>query len=359
MLIVAHNASPVVGGGEIWLERLLNGLRTRGHQCIAACGSNAVADMMRGTGIEASLVRLGGDAMLTDAVAFARILRKAEPDALLITTFKKMWLGGMAGRLAKIPRIIARTAVSSHRARNFTYTIPIRHFVDVVVANASGVRDPLLESIGTIDPARIITIYDGVPPQVPRITREAYRATLGISASAAVIGSVGRLVPQKRYDRLLHAFARLPPDSHLIVSGEGPQRPALERLSAELGVTSRAHFPGFASCPADALNALDVFVLSSDFEGLSNAMLEAMALGIPVVTTPVSGALDSMESFPDGTRPGVTAAPNPESLSQEIMHLLNDPQLRKKTGAAGSRRVAQRFAFERMLDEWEKLCLPR
>jgi len=297
--------------------------------------------------------------MLTDALGFALTLRKAGPDALLLTTFKKIWLGGMAGRLAKVPRTIARVAISSHRARNFTYTIPIRHFVDVVVANASGVREPLLESIGRIDPARIITVYDGVPPQVPRVTREAYRAALGISATARVIGSVGRLVPQKRYDRLLRAFAVLPPDSHLIVSGEGPERPELERLSAELGVTSRAHFPGFASCPADALNALDVFVLSSDFEGLSNAMLEAMALEIPVVTTPVSGAADSMESFPDGTCPGVIARPDAESLSQAILHLLNNPELRKQTGAAGSRRVTQRFAFERMLDEWEELCFPR
>lgn len=307
-------------------------------------------------GIESRLIRLGGDAMLPNAFSLARQLKTESPDALLLTTFKKFWLGGMAGRIARVPRIIGRVAVSSHRAKNFTYTIPIRNFLHAVVANANGVREPLAHSVDEVSASKIITVYDGVPAPTPKTSRVDHRASLGIPADAPLIGSVGRLSPQKRFDRLVHAFALLRSDAHLLVLGEGPERASLEQLSTSLGLSDRAHFPGHSTDVADALNALDVFVVSSDFEGLSNAMLEAMALGVPVISTPVSGAIDALEALPDGASPGIITDPDAQSLAGAMTRLMSDSAERERIAAAGLRRIRERFGFDRMLDEWEALC---
>src|SRR4051794_29733347 len=106
--IIAHNASPIVGGGEIWLARFLAGLQDRGHRTLLLCRNNEVAQSAEHFGVAAHVQVLGGDAMFTDAFRLARFLRAERPDALLLTTFSKSWLGGIAARLARVPRVALR-----------------------------------------------------------------------------------------------------------------------------------------------------------------------------------------------------------------------------------------------------------
>ena len=127
----------------------------------------------------------------------------------------------------------------------------------------------------------------------------------------------------------------------------------LRALAAELGVSERLHLPGFRRDVGDVLAALDVFVISSDREGLANAMLEAMAAGIPVVSTPVSGADEALEPFPDGTAPGEIVPPEPEAIAASLRRLLANRDARRTMGATGRRRVAERFSAEAMVDAWE------
>lgn len=103
---------------------------------------------------------------------------------------------------------------------------------------------------------------------------------------AASLVTAGRMVPQKRFDVLLQAFARVErPDARLTILGDGPQRPALEALARSLGIADRVDMPGYSGDLIQHLKRSDLFVLSSDYEGLPAVVLEALASGLPVVTT--------------------------------------------------------------------------
>jgi glycosyltransferase involved in cell wall biosynthesis len=100
-----------------------------------------------------------------------------------------------------------------------------------------------------------------------------------------VLVAVGRLAPQKGFDILIEALARLPEDVRLVILGEGPQRAALQQQASRLGVAERLDLPGYCADPQAEIAAADCFVLASRFEGSPNALVEALATGVPVVAT--------------------------------------------------------------------------
>ncbi len=176
------------------------------------------------------------------------------------------------------------------------------------------------------------------------------RRELGIPDGAPVVGSVSRLARQKRFDRLLRAVAALGPEVHLLLAGEGEEEGAIRALAAELGLQGRVHLPGFRTDVGDLLAAMDLFVVSSDREGMANAMLEAMMAGVPVVSTDVSGAREAL-----GGGAGVVVARDAGPLAGAVASLLADPAERRRLAEAGCRRAESRFGAERFLDEWEAL----
>lgn len=120
----------------------------------------------------------------------------------------------------------------------------------------------------------------------PYVSAEMFAPRPARAVKMRCILALARLMPQKRLDRLLRAFARLShADSRLCIVGEGPERPGLERLVRSLGLTDRVEMPGFAPDVAPWLKRADLLALSSDYEGLPAAILEALAAGVPVITT--------------------------------------------------------------------------
>ena len=177
----------------------------------------------------------------------------------------------------------------------------------------------------------------------------------GIPADALVVGSVARLARQKRFDRLLRALALLPEPVHCLIVGEGEEREPTRAFAAGLGMAERVHLPGFRSDVGDVLDAMDLFAVSSDREGLANAMLEAMAFGLPVVSTDVSGAREALEPGGDGVAPGVVVGFDDDALVGSIADLLADDGRRLAMGQAARRVAEERFGWERFVDEWERL----
>jgi glycosyltransferase involved in cell wall biosynthesis len=226
--------------------------------------------------------------------------------------------------------------------------------VDAIVLNADAMRGPLISALPMVPVEKFVTIYDGVTEHPRSNAGLALRRKLSIGDERPLIGSVGRLVKQKRYDRLLRAVALLPEDVHCVIAGDGPELDSLRLLAMQLGIAPRAHLPGFRSDVPAILDAIDVFVLSSDFEGMANAMLEAMAACRPVVSTRVSGSEEALFMPPDGgDPPGVIVGFEPSDIAAECDRLLSDHSLRHRMGLAGSQRVRESFSFDRMLDQWE------
>jgi glycosyltransferase involved in cell wall biosynthesis len=170
--------------------------------------------------------------------------------------------------------------------------------------------------------------------------------------SRLLIGSVGALRREKRFDRLIDTLRDLP-DCVAAIAGEGPERAALEARAAEAGVADRFRLLGQMADPSALYRALDVFVLSSDTEQLPMAMLEAMAHGLPVAATAVGDVPIVLSAANAPFAVGRDAA----ALAAAIRTLGADPVLRRTLGAANRSRVATDYAFETMCERWLALML--
>ncbi len=355
MYIIAHNGARIFGGGEIRPTLLLAGLRNRGHRVLMLCNSAEVAKRVTQHGVPAEVCPLSGDVALHHAVRLAWRLQRERPDVLLLTTFKKTWLGGFAGRLAGVPHIISKVVLSTDVLRNAKYAFTYRHLIDTVVLNAEEMRRRFANGTDAISPDNIVTIYDGVDVHKGGST---LREVLGIPEDGRVIGALTRLAWQKRLDVLLRAFAIMEDDKvHCILAGEGPEREELERLAVELGVRNRVHFLGYRTDIGNILGALNVFVVTSDSEGMNNAMLEAMAAGVPIVTTPVSGVAEALRSNARGVSPGVVVQQHPVAIARALSRLLMDEAQRKRMADAGVARVSETFSMDSMVGAWEDLLM--
>jgi glycosyltransferase involved in cell wall biosynthesis len=353
MFILAHNSSNAFGGGEIGTVLLLAGLQRRGHRVLMLFRDAENAARAASYGIPTGVQRVGGDAMLPDAVRLAARLRSERPDAVILTTFKKVFLSGLGARMAGAPFVVQRIVLQGDTpARGARYRLALHRWVDRVVLNADAMRPPFLAGDPALDPTKVVTILDGV--RAPVRTREpgAVRRELGIPADAPVVGSVARLAGQKRFDRLLRALATLPQPVHCIIAGEGEAMEPIRAVAAELGMADRVHLVGFRRDVGDVLDAIDLFAVSSDREGFANAMLEAMAFGIPVVSTDVSGAREALDGEP---RAGIVTGFSEAELAEAIGGLLRDPQARRRMGGAARERAERHFGEGRFLDEWERL----
>ena len=354
--VAAHNGARIWGGAERATAALLAGLQRRGHRVLLFCNDPLVAEGASALGVPTELQPLGGDGALHHAARFALRLRRDRPDALVVGTYKKLLLAGLAARLARVPKVVARVGLESDTPRNAKYRLALPRLVDTVVVNADRMR-PAFADLPGLDSCRVVTIHNGVHPPTATATRDEVRRSLGIPPDAPVVGAVARLAGQKRFDRLLRAVSRLPGGVHCVLAGDGSERAALEALARELGIAPRVHFLGHRDDVGNVLGALDVFAVTSDREGMSNAMLEALAAGIPVASTPVSGADEALAPLPDGRHVGVVTSFDEEGIASALRGLLADRGRLAAMAAAAREAAEERFGFERMLDRWERVLL--
>jgi glycosyltransferase involved in cell wall biosynthesis len=186
----------------------------------------------------------------------------------------------------------------------------------------------------------------------PRRDAVAVRAGLGLAHGRKTVVMAGRMTPQKGWDVLLEAGARLArqrADLAWLLVGDGPLRPALTRRATELGVDAR--FTGARADMADLLGCADLVVLASRSEGLPFTLLEAMALGKPVVATRVGGVAEVVE---DGRSGRLVPRDDPAALAAAIAAVLDAPEA-AAMGARGRARVEAEFTQERMVRSIERV----
>lgn len=180
------------------------------------------------------------------------------------------------------------------------------------------------------------------------------RSRLGVGPDEVLVAFVGRLVPIKRLDVLLRAFARLgeaQPSLRLVIVGDGELRDQLVRLGAELGLGNTVSFIGLTTEIAEVAAAADIAVLSSDNEGTPVSLIEAAAAGVPAVATAVGGVADVVDA---GT--GILVPPGqPEALAAGLARLAADAPLRERMGRRARDHVRERYAVERLLGDIDAL----
>lgn len=202
------------------------------------------------------------------------------------------------------------------------------------------------------DPDRVTTIPTGIDPQrfAPG-DREAERRRLGIDGRLCM-GIVANIRRFKGHRFVMEAMQRLAPDTwQLVIVGEGPSRPDLERLAAEWGLADRIRFVGDQADVAPWLRAMDLFVLPSTAnEGVPQALLQAMMTGLPCITT-------SAGAIPDVARDGITATVVPPGDSTAILAAIRameaDPAAAARLGVTARTWALEHATLERMLDRME------
>ncbi len=354
MRVAAHNGATIWGGAERATAMLLRGLMERGHDVILFCNNEEVARRAAEEEVPTRICVIAGDVALLHAFRLASELRSFHADVFIVGTFKKLFLATLGARLAKVPRVVARVGLESDTPRSVKYRIALRRWTDGVVVNARRMITPFA-SLDGFGPEKVTLIHNGVRLPTTQEHGHSLRAELGIESGCVVIGTVARLAKQKRIDRLLEVAERLSANVHVVIAGDGTRRTELESQSVARGLATRVHFLGHRDDRDAVFEALDIFVVASDREGLSNAMLEAMARGIPIVSTPVSGAEEALLADASGPAAGIITGFDASSMARAIQDLIDSPDQAAAMGDAARDRATRVFSLDAMLDQWETL----
>jgi glycosyltransferase involved in cell wall biosynthesis len=293
--------------------------------------------------------------------ALTRLLRERKPDILHAYLPAANVLGPVAARLAGVRRtIVSKRAMAEYKARFplLRRMEPIgNRLADVILVNSDAVRRDV-ERTERHWEGKFRKIYNGVTPIEPWAPDEAmaFRRREGIRADALVALCVSNFYPYKGHEELVEAAARIVPAfQNVIFLMVGRDSGTMEATRARVrarGIEGSVRFVGSRTDVPDLLRASDLFVHPSREEGFSNAILEAMAAGLPVVACDVGG---NPEAVTDGETGRLVPSRNAAAFASAVVELLADPEKRKAMGEAGRHRATERFSLDRMVGEMESL----
>jgi glycosyltransferase involved in cell wall biosynthesis len=317
----------------------------------AGDGSNDIEDRARQLGVD--YVGIPQNRLVDPGVwrLTRRLVRERQFHIVHAHDYKTDLLALLLARVEPIVPLATAHGWTGHSWREKLVYYPIdkrllRSFPRVV-AVSSEIREELVR--GGARPERVTTILNGIDHRVFRrnpLQVAAARAKFGIGPGDLVLGSMGRVEPQKRFDILLEVFARLARERRrlrLLIAGEGGSRPELEALAERLGISPICRFLGHVGNVSEFHHAIDLFVQSSEYEGTPNVVLEAMALETPVVATAAGG---TAEILADGVHGWLVPTNNKASLEAAIARALDDPQASLHRVRAARRRVEGELSFE-------------
>ncbi|MBI1923530.1 glycosyltransferase [Candidatus Poribacteria bacterium] len=299
----------------------------------------------------------GNDPRIT--IQLWRVFKQEKPHIVHTHAWGTLCEGVIAAKLAGVPVIVhGEHGTIECRKKNIWIQRLLWGATDQVLSVSDMLRKELATEIG-FPLEKIKPIINGVDTQKFSVfsNKERLKNTLGKSPDDVVIGTVGRLVPVKDYSTFLKALQILlkaGKEFHAIFVGDGPLNGELQCLANELRLSKNVTFLGNRHDIPDLLNTMDIFVLTSLHEGISNTILEAMACGLPVVATNVGGTPEIVE---DGKTGILVSVQNPDELAGVIEILIENKELRGKMGKQGRRRVEENFSLERMVKNYEGLYL--
>jgi glycosyltransferase involved in cell wall biosynthesis len=306
--------------------------------------------------------------------ALLQEIQEFRPDILHAHDYKTDFLAVLFGRWFHIPVVTTLHGYSVQGGRFAAYykldQWALRH-MDHVIAVSTDLHRWLLQKM-CLPPALCSQIDNAIDLEQyrRRRTQATAKEELGWRSDRLVIGSIGRLAPEKRFDLLIRSAAQLlkrgwPID--LVICGEGNERQHLEHLVADLGCASYVHLLGHRADPLHLYEAMDIFALASEREGLPNVLLEAAAMEVPIVATQVGGVSRIVRNNINGL---LVQAHATDAFTSALERLLKDVGLRAQMGQAGRGIIADEFSFamrmrkirkiyDRVLGRGESSCCSR
>jgi glycosyltransferase involved in cell wall biosynthesis len=292
------------------------------------------------------------------------IIRQERPMIVHTHTSKAGLLGRLAAFLCRVPVIIHTPHghvfwgyFTSWKTRFFIFLERVFALLTdrIITLTEQEKKDHLDVRIGRVDQLR--TIHSGVElGKFPgsEIDSRSVREALGIPFDALVVGTVGRLIPIKGSNFLIEAAGDVikeKPETVFVFLGEGELKREMENRAMQLGIRGRVMFLGWRPDVASIMSTYDVFAFPSLNEGMGKALVEAMAMGKPVVASNVSGIRDLVLNGENGF---LVPPAQPELLAKKITYLLENPHVRLAFGKAG-RKIAEMYTADSMVEEIDQL----
>jgi glycosyltransferase involved in cell wall biosynthesis len=357
MRILFINSIQMFGGGEIWMLRALLALKERGHHVWLCCrpetefGKRALVQ-----GIAVEFIKFGGDFDPCTIFKLAQFMKRERIDAVLTNMDKELRLGGMAAKLAGVPVVIPRRGIDYPLKNRWRYRFAYNVLATCIMANSQATKRALLRHAPWLEAERIEVIYNGIEVQpFAQSSAHNFRAEWGIKADEPLLGFVGQLDERKGIRVLLAAFQRIKrelPQTRLVLVGQGPLREIIADEVKKQQWDDAVLLAGFLDDIVGVMQAIDILLLPSLWEGFGIVLIEAMAAAKPAISTNTSSM---PEIVVDGQTGYVVPPGDAEALAERTIRLLRDSTLREKFGQAARQRVAEKFTHQRMIKEMENL----
>jgi glycosyltransferase involved in cell wall biosynthesis len=353
---VLHVVDSLEIGG---LERLVHDLIiARGGEgtsvaCVTSVGPFGQA--LRKLGIAVTLIGRRGGFLLT-TLRMWRHLRRFQPDVVHCHNFVGLVYGALAARLAgAVPAVMTRHGAAAPMGRlGDRLSHYLIHRVSVVAVSRES-TDLMEAWMGSGRPVRYVPngIFMGSYRHL--LARETARAQLDLPESCFIVGIIARVTRAKGHQLLLDVFAGLQskiPKALLVIVGDGAELPAVKSYIRKLALEKSVLIMGERQDVPTILAALDVFCLPSETEGMPMTVLEAMAVGLPVVASDVGGIPELVKEGHTGLMVPPRAA---DELGAALLALARDPQRAREMGRAGRERLLKEFCLESTLSAYEEI----
>ncbi|KAF0208859.1 MAG: glycosyltransferase [Actinomycetota bacterium] len=362
ILFVDDYPHPNIGGGELHLLRVARGCRDWGYRvgivCVPGSGLETNA---RGEGFDVHPLRIGRRRPAS-RLRLRRLFAQVKPDIVHVHGFNATLTACPAARRAGVGVILTtvhnmpsaplelRPGIGGRLEFDLRAALypRVADNVDRFVCVVGAARDELV-SLG-LDASKLVVIANGIPNPAANRAQVARR-----DDGTVVVGSVGRLEPLKGYEFFVAAAAIVSSQSPSVrfrLVGDGRLRSSLTAQVASLELGSRFEFAGWSNDATGEISAMDVYVVSSVTDTTNLTILEAMALGKPVVATDVGGISDAVA---DGDNGYLVPPRRPDLLAERIIRLVEDDALRDRMGTDGRKRYEASFTEERMLEQHRML----
>lgn len=340
------------GGGEKWMVNAANSLADRGHDVgLAGKKNSRLLKYAAQKGVRTEVMNIRSDFSPLATLKIAAWMMRHRTEVLICNLNKDIRVAGLAARLIRRPVVLARHGMLLC-SRKWKHKLSLTKLCDGIITNSETIRETYA-GYGWFPQDFVKVIYNGIV--IPETIEPFDFASR--HPEKKIIYSAGRLSEQKGFSYLIDAAAILAKkrnDLVFVVSGEGKLEVELKARIRKTGLEGSFILEGFTPDIYPYLKGCDLFVLASLFEGMPNVVMEAMAMGKPVIATDVNGARELMQ---DG-RTGLIVPPkDPEALARAIASIIDDPLQLESFGRAGKERVAAHFTMQRMADRLEACLL--
>lgn len=352
----------IVGGSQTHLLQVLRFLDRERFAPVFVClsGKGELLDNVRAAGVEVLTPGAGqtykGLGLVQRVTALTRELRARRIDIVHSYLLRANLVGSISARLAGVPILLcSKRGCHERRGAELVMAKIGNALADRITCNAEAVRAFVHDNEGC-DVSRMPVIPSGIDTErFQPLPSADYVARLGLPSGRRLIGVVTRMRARKGVEEFIRAIAEVrqrQPQAHGVIVGEVTFDDTLEQLVRDLGVQDHLTLLGRRADMPEVLSAFELFVLSSHDEGMSNAVLEAMAMQLPVVATDVGGTGEVVRHGASGL---LVPPKDPSALATGIATVLEDPERAQRMGALGREIVCERFSAQAMVRQMEDL----